>query len=168
MEIGYVIGAFIPLAALIYGASIWISKPLPRNLAETLYVSDISAMIVGCPSASASVGFVKITQACWSEHLGCQCGAGMPCECLRVDGSEPRRLLTPDVGSLNVRYLPPVITTPIDTKLAPFNQNIWVEGVETMRSIIPEGTPRSVAIRAIAAVAALDACVSSPDSLDAA
>jgi hypothetical protein len=54
------------------------------------------------------------------------------------------------------RYLPSLITAPIDTKLAPFNQNIWLAGVETMRSTIPEGTPKSFAIRPIASVALLD------------
>ena len=24
----------------------------------------------------------------WSEKLGCQCGAGMPCECVSADGLE--------------------------------------------------------------------------------
>jgi hypothetical protein len=24
----------------------------------------------------------------WSDELGCQCGAGMPCECKRADGHE--------------------------------------------------------------------------------
>ena len=54
------------------------------------------------------------------------------------------------------RYLPSVITAPIETKLAPFNQNIWLAGVETIRSTIPEGTPKSFAIRPIASVALID------------
>jgi hypothetical protein len=31
----------------------------------------------------------------WSEELGCQCGAGMPCECVRTDGLEE-----PDVSGV--------------------------------------------------------------------
>jgi hypothetical protein len=58
--------------------------------------------------------------------------------------------------SSGFRYSPLVITAPIDTKLAPFNQNIWLAGVETMRSTIPEGTPKSFAIRPIASVALID------------
>jgi hypothetical protein len=27
----------------------------------------------------------------WSEELGCQCGAGMPCNCVRTDGLEEGR-----------------------------------------------------------------------------
>jgi hypothetical protein len=31
----------------------------------------------------------------WRERRGCQCGAGMPCECVRADGLEE-----PDVGGV--------------------------------------------------------------------
>jgi hypothetical protein len=31
----------------------------------------------------------------WSERLGCQCGAGMPCECVSVD-----RLEEPDISQV--------------------------------------------------------------------
>ena len=53
-------------------------------------------------------------------------------------------------------YLPSVIIAPIDAKLASFNQNIWLAGVETMRPIISEGTSKSVAIRPMDSVALLD------------
>lgn len=26
----------------------------------------------------------------WDEEIGCQCGAGMPCQCIRADGLKPR------------------------------------------------------------------------------
>lgn len=52
------------------------------------------------------------------------------------------------------RYLP-----------APFNQNIWLPGVETMRPIISEGTPKSFAIRPMDSVALIDMA---PDAIVAA
>ena len=43
----------------------------------------------------------------WSEELGCQCGAGMPCECNRTDG-----LREPDVSTVLVEiptFAPPLV-----------------------------------------------------------
>ncbi len=31
----------------------------------------------------------------WSDEVGCQCGAGMPCECIRANGLEE-----PDVSGI--------------------------------------------------------------------
>jgi hypothetical protein len=56
----------------------------------------------------------------------------------------------------NFRYFPSIITAPIDAKLAPFNQYIWLAGVETIRPIISEGTPKSFAIRPMDSVALID------------
>jgi hypothetical protein len=33
----------------------------------------------------------------WSDEFGCQCGAGMPCECVRADGLEE-----PDVSGVMI------------------------------------------------------------------
>jgi len=35
-----------------------------------------------------SIGWVceNHPQRAWTDELGCQCGAGMPCECVRTDG----------------------------------------------------------------------------------
>jgi hypothetical protein len=35
-----------------------------------------------------SIGWVceNHPQRAWTDELGCQCGAGMPCECVRADG----------------------------------------------------------------------------------
>jgi hypothetical protein len=33
----------------------------------------------------------------WHEELGCMCGAGMPCECNRVDQEEDVQLLDEEI-----------------------------------------------------------------------
>jgi len=38
----------------------------------------------------------------WSDEFGCQCGAGMPCQCVRADGLEE-----PDVSGM-LRETPPI------------------------------------------------------------
>ena len=50
----------------------------------------------------------------WSEELGCQCGAGMPCECNRTDG-----LGEPDVSTVLVEYptfAPPLVETRLKSR----------------------------------------------------
>ena len=44
----------------------------------------------------------------WSEEFGCQCGAGMPCECFRADGLEE-----PDISQVIMRDRSTKLTPPL-------------------------------------------------------
>ena len=52
-----------------------------------------------CPTClGIRKGLRNHPERAWSEELGCQCGAGMPCECVSVDGLEE-----PGCGGLSQR-----------------------------------------------------------------
>ena len=49
----------------------------------------LSVIDPDCPTCFG-IGWVceNHPKRAWSEELGCECGAGMPCECVRADGLE--------------------------------------------------------------------------------
>ena len=50
--------------------------------------ADTACLIRIARFALVSAGFAKPSQRAWREKHGCQCGAGMPCECVDADGLE--------------------------------------------------------------------------------
>jgi hypothetical protein len=67
------------------------SRNIPRHL---FYPVKPSAMDKNCPICFGLGGVCENhPDRAWDEELGCQCGAGMPCECNRVDPPDTSQLI---------------------------------------------------------------------------
>jgi hypothetical protein len=69
----------------------WKSRSIPRQL---FYLVELSAMDKKCPICFG-LGWVceNHPDRAWDEHFGCQCGAGMPCECNRADPPDTSQVI---------------------------------------------------------------------------
>ena len=66
----------------------WASDGMTASAQPPCWGRSTFVMIVpACPSATALAGFARTTRM-WDRDKGCECGAGMPCECQRANGLE--------------------------------------------------------------------------------
>ena len=72
--------------------------PAARFPASSLVAKQKPVALVSAATEHPRLGLRRVVnhpRQAWDEKLGCQCGAGMPCECQRASDLE-----TPDVSKV--------------------------------------------------------------------
>ena len=83
-----------PFTNLFRGAR-GLSKPLIDDIESYWSPYEKAQALTASPASDWDVVCENHPKRAWSDELVCQCGAGMPCECISADGLEE-----PDVSQV--------------------------------------------------------------------